>query len=80
MPLSKPDDFGTSAEGFRVNDYCVYCFRDGKFTDPDITEAAMLEICVAAMVKQGVMPEAKARALMTDVLPRLERWRTHAPA
>jgi hypothetical protein len=28
------------------------------------------------MAQQGIMPEPQARALMTDVLPRLKRWQT----
>jgi hypothetical protein len=35
---------------------------------------AMLEKCVSVMAQQGIMPEPQARALMTDVLPRLKRW------
>ena len=36
MPLEKPDDFGTEANGFRINDYCHYCFQNGTFTEPNI--------------------------------------------
>lgn len=77
MPLEKPDDFGTSKEGFRVNDYCHYCFQNGAFTDPKITMPEMLEKCVGMMVKMGVMPEPQARGLMTEVMPKLKRW--HRP-
>jgi hypothetical protein len=75
MPLEKPEDFGTSREGFRINDYCHYCFADGAFTNPDISLPSMLDLCVGALVKKG-MPQAQARALMSDVLPRLGRWRS----
>ena len=27
MPLVKPEDFGTAADGFRINDYCHFCFE-----------------------------------------------------
>jgi hypothetical protein len=36
---------------------------------------AMLNRCVDAMAAQGIVPEFHARVLMTDVLPRLKRWR-----
>jgi hypothetical protein len=76
MPLGKPEDFGTDKAGYRVNDYCHYCFANGVFTDPTITMQAMLDKCVAIMAQQGVMPEPRARALMMDVFPRLKRWRS----
>ena len=75
MPLERPEDFGTDKSGARVNDFCHYCFADGAFTAPGISMDTMLEKCVGEMIRQGVMPEAQARALMSDVLPRLKRWR-----
>lgn len=75
MPLGKPEDFGTDEAGYRVNDYCRHCFANGAFTDPAISMDAMLELCIRVMDQQRIMPEPKARALMTDVLPRLKRWR-----
>jgi hypothetical protein len=77
MPLTKPEDFGTLSSGFRVNDYCHYCFSDGQFTSPEISMAGMIDQCVAALTRQG-MTQEQARTLMTDVLPRLKRWQ--APA
>jgi hypothetical protein len=78
MPLAKPEDFGTDPAGYRVNDFCRHCYAKGAFTEPTITMQAMLDRCVTIMAQQGIMPEARARALMTEVLPRLQRWR--APA
>jgi hypothetical protein len=75
MPLQKPEDFGTDPLGYRVNDYCRHCFSNGVFTEPDVTMPAMLERCVAIMAQQGMMPAPQARALLTEVLPRLKRWR-----
>jgi hypothetical protein len=78
MPLGKPEDFGTDLSGHRVNDYCRHCYQDGAFTDPEVTMEEMLNRCVAIMAKQGIMPETKARALLTEVMPRLRRWRREA--
>ena len=80
MPLSKPEDFGTDQAGFRVNDYCTHCYANGAFTDPGISMQDMLDRCVAVMDREGVMPSAQARALLTDVMPRLKRWRAPAAA
>ena len=31
------------------------------------------------MGRQGLMPEAEARALLTEVLPRMKRWHKQSP-
>ena len=73
MPLRKPEDFGTGAEGFRINDYCVHCYSEGRFTEPSISMQQMIDRCVPFMTAQG-MPEAQARGLMTSTLPMFKRW------
>jgi hypothetical protein len=80
MPLEEPEDFGTEAGGFRVNDYCRFCFADGAFTDPGISMQAMAAKCVSIMSEQGIMSAPEAHALMADMLPRLKRWRAPAAA
>ena len=74
MPLEKPEDFGTTANGFRINDYCHYCFQNGSFTEPDINMQCMIDKCTGIMAQQGIMPEPQARVLMNEVIPRLKRW------
>lgn len=74
MPMEKPDDFGTGAEGWRINDYCCHCFEGGAFTQPDITMEAMIDQCATIMAQKGIMPDAQARSLMAEMLPMLKRW------
>ncbi len=76
MPMQKPEDFGTEASGYRVNDYCHYCYVDGGFIDPGMSMQAMLNKCASAMAERGIMPEFHARVMLADILPRLKRWRT----
>jgi len=75
MPLEKPEDFGTSRSGYRVNDYCHFCYRDGAFTNPGLTMDQMIDLCVVIMRRQALMPEAEARVLLAEVMPRMKRWR-----
>jgi hypothetical protein len=75
MPLVKPEDFGTAADGMRSNDYCRYCYPNGAFTDPNISLQGMIDRCVGIMAQQGIMPEGQARALMSATLPKLKRWK-----
>jgi hypothetical protein len=74
MPLEKPEDFGTGSHGFRINDYCIYCFQSGAFKEPKITMQEMIDRCVSIMARQGIMREEQSRALMNEVIPRLKRW------
>jgi hypothetical protein len=74
MPLGKPQDFGTEANGIRSNDYCSYCYQQGKFTAPEMTMEQMRDFCVEKMVELQVMPRAEATTLMRDTMPSLKRW------
>lgn len=74
MPLEKPEDFGTDAHGFRINDYCHFCFGNGKFTEPGITMQEMIDKCMGIMTQRKMMPEKQARELMTEAIPQLKRW------
>jgi hypothetical protein len=74
MPLDKPEDFGTADNGFRVNDYCHYCFQNGAFTEPDISMQGMINKCIGVMAQKGIMPEPQAAVLMNEVIPKLKRW------
>ena len=78
MPLEKPEDFGSSDAGYRVNDYCRFCYQDGAFTEPDVTLEQMIDRCARIMTKQGVRSPEEARTLLTEVMPRLKRWREAA--
>ncbi len=75
MPFTRLEDFGTTAEGFRQNDYCHYCFEDGKFLQPESTLAEMIEQVIPHTVEATGMTEAAARSLTEQTLPQLKRWR-----
>ena len=78
MPMKRPVDFGMGGDGRRVNDYCHFCFDDGHFIQPDMTPQQMIDQCVSFMTRQTFTPESEARALMTEVIPKLRRWRPAA--
>jgi hypothetical protein len=77
MPLGKPEDFGTAASGLRVNDYCHFCYVDGRFTNPDVSLSEMIDFCTDVLVRRGMAYDT-ARTLMTDALPMLKRWKQPA--
>ena len=74
MPMDE-EYFGTNADGTANNEYCKYCYVDGEFTQPDITMAEMIDICVPHMVEQGMEAET-ARSLLEETLPLLKRWQS----
>lgn len=74
MPMDKPGDFGTGTEGSRNNDYCHFCFKDGRFTEPHISMEQMIDK-IAGMAPMMRMTEAKAREMAKTFIPRLKRWR-----
>jgi len=73
MPMQKPEDFGTDARGNRSQEYCRYCYQDGKFTAPDATVEQMIEKCTEIM-RQMDLPEAQIEEVKT-LIPTLKRWR-----
>lgn len=79
MPLTKPEDFGTDVIGYRVNDWCHLCYVNGAFIEPDLSMQGMIDKCVDVMVRKNIMPHDKARTLMSEVIPRLKRWRVVTP-
>jgi len=74
MPLTDNNLLGTEKGGAQNSEYCVYCYEDGRFKQPDLTMEAMIEICVPRM-KEGGMKEEEARAMISGLLPNLKRWR-----
>lgn len=73
MPLTDDQLLGTEKGGDKSGEYCVYCYENGQFKQPDLTMEAMVEICVPHMKESG-MKEEEARAMLNDVLPKLKRW------
>jgi hypothetical protein len=73
MPLQKPEDFGTNADGSKNQEYCQYCYQKGKFTEPEISMEQMIEKCTGIM-KQMQMPKDQIEKTRLFI-PMLKRWR-----
>ena len=74
MPMKRPEDFGTKADGTKKDDYCCYCFQKGKFTNPGITLEQMIDKVFGMMVQMKIMPEALAKETTKTFIPKLKRW------
>ena len=75
MPMSKPEDFGTNADGSKNEEYCSYCFKDGSFTNPDISMEEMIEISAKGWAESDPnMTYEQAKAQLLQFFPMLKRW------
>jgi hypothetical protein len=75
MPLTGNQNLGTNADGSPNPDYCLYCFKDGKFTS-EMTMDEMIEFCVPFVSKGNPWPDAAAaRQAMKEMFPALKRWK-----
>ncbi|MBE6070410.1 MAG: transcriptional regulator [Clostridium butyricum] len=73
MPLNS-EVLGTNIDNSKNEDYCIYCFKNGKFT-ADISMNDMIEFCIPHMVDGNKgMTEEKARNMMKQFFPTLKRW------
>ena len=78
MPLTD-DVLGTNADGSKKEDYCMYCYMDGKFLQ-DCTMDEMIEHCAqfVGAVNEGLPnPITKEEYIgqMKRYFPQLKRWR-----
>lgn len=74
IPFEKPDDFGTNFDNTRNQKYCKFCFKHGRFTEPDITLDGMVEKIVDIMKASGAIPEEEVRKQAKTFLKTLDRW------
>ena len=74
MPMTKDADFGTNKDETKNNEYCTFCYGEGKFTDEGITLEQKIEKNVQIAMKMG-WPEEKAREMADGIIPKLKRWR-----
>lgn len=78
MPLTD-ENRGTNANGSSSEDYCVYCYKKGEFTQ-DFTMSQMIEFCLQFLDQWAVQTECKlspvqAKEQMLQYFPYLKRWK-----
>jgi hypothetical protein len=74
MPMVKPEDFGTNADGSKQKEYCHFCFQNGKFTEPNLTKEQMIEKVAGIMAQLHKLPQAQAMGMAKTFIPTLKRW------
>ena len=72
MPLKGTHLYGTEKDGSPSLDYCIYCYKNGAFTDPDLTLDQMRH-CMIRKMDSAMVPEDIIEAAINR-LPGLKRW------
>ncbi|MCD8101405.1 MAG: zinc ribbon domain-containing protein [Alistipes sp.] len=79
MPLTNPEEIGTEKDGTKSADYCIYCYKDGEFTE-ELTMEECIDKCTQYLAeynehagREVTLDEAKA--MMRETFPKLKRWR-----
>lgn len=74
MPLSDPSEVGTESDGSPSRDFCIHCYRNGKYRyDGSMDE--IIEGCAPYLVRYAGMSLDEAVSFMGAMLPSLKRWR-----
>ena len=79
MPLNDVNDYGTNADGSRNDEYCKYCYENGRFKQ-QCTMEEMIEHCAQFVEEFNKDSEHKvtreeAIGQMKMFFPHLKRWR-----
>lgn len=72
MPLNN-EVLGTNIDGSINNDYCIYCYKDGKFID-DVSMDEYIEMC-SQYGEQANMSNEEMREYCKNLFPTLKRWK-----
>jgi hypothetical protein len=74
MPIEQEEIIGTNADGSKNSDYCVYCYKDGKFTDNIDTLEEYTEYSLQ-FAEQAGMTKEQMKEHCEKILPTLKRWK-----
>jgi len=74
MPITDSKQFGTNSDESINYDYCIYCYKDGKFID-DVNMEEYIEMC-SQYGEQAGMTNEQMKEYCTKLFPTLKRWKT----
>lgn len=72
MPLEDESTISRETDGSFNEDYCKWCYTDGKFVYHTIDE--LLDFLADHMSRGGFTPE-QIRAYFSEQLPKLKHWK-----
>ena len=72
MPLAEDDFISREKDGSFNEDYCKWCYADGKYTYDDMDK--LIDVCVTHMANEN-FSEEQVRTYMKQMLPKLNYWK-----
>ena len=75
MPLEDDGTMSRETDGSINEEYCKWCYADGKYTYSDMD--SLIDFCAGHMASEN-WPEAQVRAYMAELLPKLDHWKKPA--
>lgn len=73
MPIKNDSQLALESDGSKSK-YCVMCYKDGEFLQPDITADEMRKFCIDIMKKEMKMPKFISKCLTRNIY-KLDRWK-----
>jgi len=75
MPVQASfSNLGTDGEGSPVSEYCMFCYQNGSFTNPDQTVDGMVQTSIDFMTANLGFSAEQATQMSNDVIRKLKRW------
>ena len=74
MPMNDDSVFGTEKDETKNLDYCVYCYKNGKFID-DVSMEKYIEMNVPFYIQAGMKSPDDMRRHCEKIFPTLKRWK-----
>ncbi|HSN47954.1 MAG TPA: zinc ribbon domain-containing protein [Flavobacterium sp.] len=73
MPLNKEAVKGTEKNGLKSDEYCMYCYENGAFKNPEMNLQEMEKNLQHQMKKMQLHEYVIQKAV--NILPALKRWK-----
>jgi len=73
--LYRTEDCGTEADGKTSGDFCINCYKEGAFTNPDMTLRDMLEKVAFEASERLFLSSKKSMDVAWNLVPHLRRWK-----
>ena len=70
MPMLQEEDF---ADGNLKSDYCKFCMKGEKFTNPELTLEKQIKK-IKDFAPQMGLTDIQIEKITTGILPKLKRW------
>lgn len=74
MPITDDEIIGRNSDGTLNEEYCRWCYADGKYTYTDMDE--LIDVCARNMANEN-LTEEQARTYLKTLLPKLDYWKRY---